>query len=191
MVFTLYEAQPNQCGTCGRRFAATDAGRDQKARHLDWHFRINQRIADPVNRGQNRSWYVDEMEWIRLREYDPSEAAHNDDSVAAASNGPKRKEAKDMYVPVPTDPALANKRCPICQEEFVSSWHEEAQEWVWMDAVKIGGRVYHATCHQEVTGATLGMGMGNTGRERSATPDSLKRKADDDLEPRARLKREM
>ncbi len=28
-------------------------------------------------------------------------------------------------------------------------WLDGAQEWVWMDAVKIGDRVYHASCHRE------------------------------------------
>jgi len=30
-------------------------------------------------------------------------------------------------------------------------WLDEAQEWVWMDAVKINGRAYHASCHAEAT----------------------------------------
>ena len=61
LVAHLYEARPNQCTTCGRRFLATNDGRQQKAHHLDWHFRTNQRIADASKRGQSRSWYVDEL----------------------------------------------------------------------------------------------------------------------------------
>jgi len=61
LISTLYEAQPNQCSTCGRRFLATEEGREKKARHLDWHFRTNQRLADSAKRGQSRSWYVDEL----------------------------------------------------------------------------------------------------------------------------------
>jgi hypothetical protein len=65
VVHTLYDAQPNQCTTCGRRFLSTDEGRAQKARHLDWHFRSNQRIADAaLAAGLTRSWYIDEMEWL-------------------------------------------------------------------------------------------------------------------------------
>lgn len=30
-------------------------------------------------------------------------------------------------------------------------WLDDAQEFVWMDAKKIGDRIYHATCHAEVT----------------------------------------
>ena len=33
-------------------------------------------------------------------------------------------------------------------------WLDEAQEWVWTDAVKVGGgeRVFHASCHREAYG---------------------------------------
>lgn len=34
---------------------------------MDWHFRVNQRIAEVEKRGQHRSWLVDEvvsiLEW--------------------------------------------------------------------------------------------------------------------------------
>ena len=61
LVSLLYEGQPNQCASCGRRFLNTDEGKRKKAAHLDWHFKVNQRMAEAVKRGQNRSWYVDEM----------------------------------------------------------------------------------------------------------------------------------
>lgn len=28
---------------------------------MDWHFRTNQRMAESAQRGQSRSWYVDEL----------------------------------------------------------------------------------------------------------------------------------
>jgi len=61
LISILYESRPNQCSTCGRRFLATEDGKQKKARHLDWHFRTNQRLADSAKRGQSRSWYVDEL----------------------------------------------------------------------------------------------------------------------------------
>jgi pre-mRNA cleavage complex 2 protein Pcf11 len=60
LVASLYEAKTNKCGTCGRRFFANEEGKQKKARHLDWHFRTNQRMAEAAKRGQSRSWYVDE-----------------------------------------------------------------------------------------------------------------------------------
>ncbi|KAH0378783.1 hypothetical protein KCU92_g8523, partial [Aureobasidium melanogenum] len=188
VVHTLYDAQPNQCTTCGRRFLSTDEGRAQKARHLDWHFRSNQRIADAaLAAGLTRSWYIDEMEWIRLREVDASSAAVDSSSVTATTS--KTVSVREKYIPAPTG-AAANVACPICQEKFETEWHEDAQEWVWMDAVKVGGRVFHASCHDEVKRASGG------DRGRSTTPDGAgvlgKRKAEVDLASlKSKLKREV
>ena len=60
LVVSLYDAKSNRCGTCGRRFPATAEGREKKARHLDWHFKTNQRMVEATKRAQTRSWYVDE-----------------------------------------------------------------------------------------------------------------------------------
>jgi pre-mRNA cleavage complex 2 protein Pcf11 len=46
-----------------------------------------------------------------------------------------------------------NNTCPICQEKFEMKWLDEAQEWVWTDAVKVGDRVYHGSCHREAAGS--------------------------------------
>lgn len=48
-------------------------------------------------------------------------------------------------------------------------WLDEAQEWVWTDAVMVGGRVFHASCHREAAGvSSVPMGMGGGGRKRKA-----------------------
>lgn len=60
LIVSLYDSRPNKCGTCGRRFFATEEGKKMKARHLDWHFKTNQRMTESSRRAQNRSWYVDE-----------------------------------------------------------------------------------------------------------------------------------
>lgn len=60
LIVSLYNSRPNRCGTCGRRFLTTEEGKEMKARHLDWHFKTNQRMTESSRRAQNRSWYVDE-----------------------------------------------------------------------------------------------------------------------------------
>jgi len=56
----LNETLPNKCSSCARRFEDSEKGRKEKRAHLDWHFRVHQRMAESVKRGQNRSWYVGE-----------------------------------------------------------------------------------------------------------------------------------
>ncbi|KAI9815736.1 MAG: hypothetical protein M1827_002132 [Pycnora praestabilis] len=167
LIKSLYEAQPNQCTSCGRRFLLSEEGKKKKARHLDWHFKVNQRMADAVQRGQSRSWYVDEMEWIESRDNDEetitttgTSNSSNFPGAAAAAAAASKLDPKNQYIPAPNDPTHANVNCPICQEKFETVWHDEAQEWVWMDAVKVGGRIFHASCHAEASKDGGGMGKG-------------------------------
>ncbi|KAL9635084.1 MAG: hypothetical protein Q9164_003686 [Protoblastenia rupestris] len=177
LISLLYDAQPNQCTTCGRRFLATEEDRERKRRHYDWHFRTNQRMNDASKRAQNRSWYVDELEWIKSR--DDPEGNPIDLSASVTTGGLNitisTTDPKSKYIPVPTDQTLANLPCPICQEKFTASYNEEVSDWVWMDAIKIGPRVYHASCHSEVKKTRS---RENT-PVRTDTPDSVlgKRKA--------------
>jgi pre-mRNA cleavage complex 2 protein Pcf11 len=83
-----------------------------------------------------------------------------------------KKQAKDRYVPVPQDAAIAHAPCAICQEKFETQWLVEANDFVWMDAIQVGGKIYHGTCWEEYSkGAGIPM---------PSTPDSVlgKRKAE-------------
>jgi pre-mRNA cleavage complex 2 protein Pcf11 len=152
---------PNQCTTCGRRFASDEVGKDKKARHLDWHFKTKTRMIEAERRGVSRSWYVDEREWIASREVDDDQEAENS---TKKENGTTKAAAQQDWVLAPTDPAVRNLPCPIDQEGWKSEWSEEMQEFLWRDAVKVGGRYYHASCYRDVM----------KGRsERVATPDSV------------------
>ena len=162
--------------TCGRRFPGTAEGKARKARHLDYHFRTNQRVAEAEGTGRRgvcRAWYMNEREWIKHREVDNAveNAADRDRSGPAdggdeglangATNGDgESTKERTPYVRVPDAGAIQASEgagqpinvCPICREKFENRWHDTAQEWVWMDAVKAGGqgRVYHASCYNEV-----------------------------------------
>jgi pre-mRNA cleavage complex 2 protein Pcf11 len=57
---TLYDDLGVPCTQCGRRFKTDEEGKRKKMAHMDWHFRVHQRIAEAEKRGQHRSWYVDE-----------------------------------------------------------------------------------------------------------------------------------
>ena len=53
-------------------------------------------------------------------------------------------------------------------------WLDDAQEFVWMDAKKIGERIYHASCYAEA------YKDGNASQVKRVTPEPIlgKRKAD-------------
>ena len=91
----------------------------------------------------------------------------------AQTTGAGQASVKESYVSVPSDPE-ANQPCPICQEAFETGFNQEIQDWVWLDAKKVGNKIYHASCFSDVKGG------GTDLRERTATPDSVlgKRKAE-------------
>ncbi|KAL2265657.1 hypothetical protein VTJ83DRAFT_6757 [Remersonia thermophila] len=183
----LYEELGPPCTQCGRRFKTDEDGRRRKTAHMDWHFRVHQRMAEAERRGQHRSWYVDETDWIRSREAidtdytapepsayaDPlsqplpgdlssklgialpsagASAAATPSAAGGAPNASSRTTTP--YIPVPEDSSRVNSSCPICLERFEMKWLDDAQEWVWMDAVRVEGRVFHASCHREAYGGS-------------------------------------
>lgn len=97
--------------------------------------------------------YALAQEWIRARDNEEST-----DGTADRGKDPKglmaaaalKIDPKTKFIPVPSDNALASLPCPICQEKFDPSWNDEAQDFVWMDAEKIGSKVYHASCYSEL-----------------------------------------
>ncbi|EAW07988.1 putative mRNA cleavage factor complex component Pcf11 [Aspergillus clavatus NRRL 1] len=184
LIASLYEARSNRCGTCGRRFFATEEGKEKKARHLDWHFATNQRMADAARRAQNRSWYVDERDWIKSREagddQDVTEIDAPTDGAVGTDGSSAKKGPPKQWIRAPNDATLRNTPCPICQEKFESTWSEDVQDWIWQDAVKVGNRVYHASCYAEVTKDGPTPASRSTPLARTGTPDSVlgKRKAE-------------
>lgn len=204
LIATLHEDLGKPCTQCGRRFRSDQKGKAMKTAHMDWHFRVHQRLAEAEKKGQHRSFYVDPKDWVSSREaIDTDHAADggpggtgpNASSGGAAAEGTDNGGAtgggdakaggsggggggKRRWIRVP-DAGSTNMVCPICQEKFQMQWLEEVQDWVWTDATRVGAdRVFHASCHSEVTGGDAGAGAG--GRHTRATPEPVlgKRKAE-------------
>lgn len=134
------------------------------------------------------------QDWIKSRDFDddsgvagtgPGGQGH----TATEEDGVGEKKAPTQWIRAPNDVTLRNAPCPICQEKFESTWSEDVQDWIWQDALKVGNRVYHASCYAEVTKdsntpvAVSGAGGGaraGTPSGRTGTPDSVlgKRKAE-------------
>ena len=160
------------------------SGKEGEASRLA--FRTNQRMADPaISRGQHRQWFVDEVEWITTTEFDPSTASAADAAGGAVAKKAKQKGPEDQYLRAPA--GVTRYTCSICQEEMKSSYSEELQDWVFMNAVVYNGKPAHATCVAEMkkplTGGAgaLAAALATAGqRQRSATPESMlgKRKAE-------------
>ncbi|KAJ5984381.1 mRNA cleavage factor complex component Pcf11 [Penicillium waksmanii] len=173
LVVSLYDAKSNRCGTCGRRFPTTAEGKEKKARHLDWHFKTNQRMVDASKRAQNRS----------CDDSGPADTEATTDGEVGADGKPSKQGPPKAWIRAPNDAKLRNTPCPICQEMFESTWSEDVQDWIWQDAIKVASRVYHASCYAEVTANEAP--RSSTPQGRSGTPDSIlgKRKAEGNDSP--------
>lgn len=192
--------RPNQCGQCGRRFTSDEVGKVKKEKHLDWHFKTKQRMIEAEQRGQNRSWYMDEREWIASKEFNDDEGLEDGNGPTGTVSSTEVVKKQEDFVRAPSDPAVRKLPCPIDQEPFKSEWSAEIQDFIWRDAVKVGERYYHASCFREMTKGKDLTGraspLGRQGHRRTATPDSVlgKRKAGEDEPPpgsKARVKLEV
>ncbi|EWC45026.1 hypothetical protein DRE_06306 [Drechslerella stenobrocha 248] len=192
----LNDSLPNKCGSCARRFTNTEQGKREKAAHLDWHFRVHQRIADSTKHAQFRSWYIGEEDWIKFREDEEYSNATNINQTAQALEkhlaAATEEASSQNFVPVPNDPALSNITCPVCKEKFATVLHPETEDWVLMDAIKSGGRIYHASCLAEISKDNPST---SAAISRGSTPDNStaskgKRKADDLASVTNKIKKE-
>ena len=141
-------------------------------------------MADAEKKGQSRSWYVDEREWISSKEYvdgtGPEESGGDGSGILSPSSAGKSKMPE--FVRAPNDPHLKSLPCPIDLEPFVSFWSDELQEFIWTDAIQVGDRIYHASCYRQAMAdrAKAATPVGVGGSVRVGTPDSVlgKRKAE-------------
>lgn len=88
------------------------------------------------------------QDWLKSREcVDSDHVGTPEEASTQAVEADKGPE----YIAVPDPSSGTNTVCPICQDKFENKWLDTAQEWVWLDAVLVGGRAYHASCHAEAT----------------------------------------
>jgi pre-mRNA cleavage complex 2 protein Pcf11 len=118
LISRLYEAKPNICATCARRFDTTPEGKEKKARHMDWHFKVKD--PDASKRGVHRSWYIGEKEWIEYTEVDET-APPNESAATTAANKPK-KQAKDRYTRRVPSARKSSRPCGMSMLMTSSGW---------------------------------------------------------------------
>lgn len=165
------------------RFAATSKGKKDKQHHLDWHFHNNTRLAEATKTWKltQRSWFIDEKDWISYREDPYREDPYGSSSASQGSSGAQGagaggagsgpvggagagEQGKEHVVPIPMDAMAAKSyRCPICQDPFETKWDRQLDMPVWTDAIEIkGSGVKHWSCWQE-----------SYGRSAKNTPDPV------------------
>lgn len=142
----IYEDLPLQCTQCAARWLDTPRHKKIQQRHMDKHFRTNNRLSSAI-RAQSRSWFilaevgyfflrvpsnltcVCYQEWVR-----PNDDTEDNTIDTAAAD---LAEIMKMRVKQPSDPAKQARPCPICKEGFKAEWSDKDEEWFWVDARKV------------------------------------------------------
>lgn len=171
VIFDIYEGMPTQCGECGMRFAQSGA---ESRKHADWHFEINRRDKQRLERPSARQWYTKPSDWtsnvdtadapleevMLARLFEQSKPAGGD----AAADGVSADHADDdnahgstaasgaRELGVPSDDAQST--CAVCGDKFEEFWSEADDEWMFRGAVYEtnpsgeGQRIVHLKCQQ-------------------------------------------
>lgn len=150
----LYETKSLKCSQCGKRFDSDDRGATRKRAHLDWHFRINKKMANLKN-VQSRLWYLDLLEWVHFREDALLEFGDTTKKETPPSNA-GTTVAKATYVVIPADETNMDNICIICREEVKPTFSSKIDEWIWDNCVyasgtKSGRKIVHLTCLLETS----------------------------------------
>lgn len=162
----LYSAKPSKCGTCGKRFSDDEDGIKKRRQHLDWHFRINKRLATAVvsttGKGgvvQSRNWYLDDYAWVNFKDENLLEySTLQKESQGNANTGegvPSAAISPVSYVVIPATETNMINKCQICQDQVNATFDDDSGEWRWANCIKVpqegkGSRkICHVTCFNE------------------------------------------
>ncbi|VEU23765.1 DEKNAAC105061 [Brettanomyces naardenensis] len=153
----IYSIKDNQCSSCSKRFYSTPEGAKQKALHLDWHFRTNKKLKAMSKQIHNRSWFLPDKEWELFQEDEIVGGNDNNDIGVELNNRFNEKPVlteEEMNKKVVTIPDDSENEivCGICRDKLVGVFDDDSGEWVWRNAVKQRGRVYHYSCWVETRG---------------------------------------
>lgn len=150
----LYDCKPSKCGICGNRFTSDEAGARKKAMHLDWHFRINKKLAQNKTAVQSRNWYLDDYEWVKFRDADLLEYSTPTGAYALQATTGNARVNEIPYIVIPSTETNMNNMCLICRELIKATYSDDLGEWCWYNCVaqkgdKTNRKIFHATCFNE------------------------------------------
>lgn len=153
-VQVLYETKLLKCAQCGKRFTADDAGAAKKRVHLDWHFRINKKLANFKTNIQSRNWYLDDIAWVHFRDDDLLE--YENPAAAKPKVAAVAEQPKQASVVIPSTETDMNNMCIICQEQVNATYSDSLGEWVWDKCIlapgqNLGRKIVHVACHEEAS----------------------------------------
>lgn len=153
----IYNMKDNQCSNCSKRFYSNPQGVREKEEHLDWHFRTNKKLKTMSKQIHNRSWFLPDKQWAEFHEDEITGTNDNDVGVELNNRFNTEKprmtqedmNRKTVMIPEDSENEIV---CGICRDRLVGVFDDDSGEWVWRNATKQKGRVYHYSCWIEAKG---------------------------------------
>jgi len=147
LVAALYAGR--QCTSCPLRFSPDQESSYKK--HLDWHFRQNQKKKVKSTRAM-RPWYYKLELWLLF-----NEISEEDKSSSIFEAG--LKEGDDSSCPLPDSESCVVKSrsedslnvCVVCQEKFEVFQHEDDDDFYLKGAVEHNSQLFHPSCLSDMS----------------------------------------
>lgn len=144
VIADLYEPQ-RKCPTCGIRFKE----QEKYGKHLDWHFRMNRKEKQKLKKAMSRTWFYTTEEWIKFEGDEGGEQPATPFFLREQTS----EETEDRPPPsVAADESQPN--CALCREKFTQYWDTDQEEWMFKNAVKVEGILYHSDCYSTSDSST-------------------------------------
>ncbi|KAK7083093.1 hypothetical protein SK128_015199 [Halocaridina rubra] len=142
LIETIYRGM--QCSSCGLRYPPEQTV--QYSHHLDWHFRKNKKQQESTKKANTRKFYFSVEDWLQYEEIEDLE--ERVPSMFEAEGAEDMLEAEDSEVPsVPVTSDSSLEVCPTCLDKFEQFFHQDTEEWRYLNAVQVDGQNYHPACH--------------------------------------------
>jgi hypothetical protein len=115
---------------------------------MDWHFRQNRRVQNRVT--ASREWFLSSADWTAG---DVGQLTRDQGTyfiVTLFIQAPiffeeeAKEQKRDVTVFVVASDAPSDQ-CALCLESLLNSWHEESEEWVFMDCVLENNQVLNVS----------------------------------------------
>lgn len=154
-VARLYENIKLQCDFCALRMDDSD----QMAKHLDRHFKLNLKRREKDKQLRHRMWYMDSAEWSSQPiDFEGNIQAPvdimNADSIEHAEKSDNGNDIASSKVPVDDENVT---HCAICGEKLEQIWDDDADSWVYTNAVKAkldpkkeNEEIIHQSCFKDL-----------------------------------------
>ena len=135
----LFDSRSMQCKTCGLRFPPNDM---TYSKHLDWHFRMQKRKQQALQKSKSRKWFLELDIWFISNEIEEETIEENESKIDEIEEIPTVAKSEN--------PEL--NRCPVCREDFEVIFVQDQDTLHLHNAIRPDGPdspAYHPLCYND------------------------------------------